>query len=64
MAKKMEMTKVEDKSLKHRVGKGVLGVFLNVILWIFSLTCIFPLIWMFYSSLKEKRFSNHLQVNF
>ncbi len=55
MAKKMEMTKVEDKSLKHRVGKGVLGVFLNVILWIFSLTCIFPLIWMFYSSLKEKR---------
>lgn len=35
--------------------KGVLGVILNLILWIFSLTCIFPLVWMLYSSLKEKR---------
>lgn len=49
------MTKVEDKSAGTRVKKGVLGVVLNLILWIFSLTCIFPLVWMLYSSLKEKR---------
>ena len=56
MAKKEAvMTKVEDKSAGTRVKKGVLGVILNLILWIFSLTCIFPLVWMLYSALKEKR---------
>lgn len=56
MAKKEAvMTKVEDKSAGTRVKKSVLGVILNLILWIFSLTCIFPLVWMLYSSLKEKR---------
>ena len=59
MAKKEAvMTKVEDKSAGTRVKKGVLGVILNLILWIFSLTCIFPLVWMLYSSLKEKRHFN------
>lgn len=53
--KEAVMTKVEDKSAGTRVKKGVLGVILNLILWIFSLTCIFPLVWMLYSSLKEKR---------
>lgn len=56
MAKKqMVMTKVENQSVGHKIGNGILGVFLNAILWIFSFTCIFPLVWMFYSSLKEKR---------
>lgn len=58
MAKKEMMTKVENKSMGHRIKNGILGVFLNVILWIFSLSCVFPLIWMFYSSLKEKRVFN------
>ena len=58
MAKEFEMTKVEKKDAATKVKKGVLGFFLNAILWIFSLTCIFPLIWMFYSSLKEKRVFN------
>ncbi|MGN1160250.1 MAG: carbohydrate ABC transporter permease [Lachnospiraceae bacterium] len=58
MAKKEMITKVENNSMSHRIGKGVLGVFLNVVLWIFSLSCIFPLVWMFYSSLKEKRVFN------
>ncbi len=58
MAKKEMMTKVENKSTGHRIKNGILGVFLNVILWIFSLSCVFPLIWMFYSSLKEKRVFN------
>ena len=48
MAKKEAgMTKVENKSTGTKVKNGVLGVILNVILWLFSLTCIFPLIWMF-----------------
>lgn len=56
MAKKEAvMTKVENKSTGTKVKNGVLGVILNVILWLFSLTCIFPLFWMLYSSLKEKR---------
>lgn len=43
---------------KHKPQNGVIGVFVNVTLWIFSLTCIFPLVWMLYSSLKEKRVFN------
>lgn len=58
MAKKLEMTKVEDRSVGTKVKKGFLGAFLNLMLLIFSLTCIFPLVWMFYSSLKEKRAFN------
>ena len=42
----------------HKVKKGVLGFFMNFVLWIFSLSCIFPLVWMAYSSLKEKRAFN------
>jgi raffinose/stachyose/melibiose transport system permease protein len=46
------------RSLSERVKTGVLGVFLNFILLIFSFSCIFPLIWLFYSSLKLKRVFN------
>lgn len=42
----------------HKVKKGVLGFFMNFVLWVFSLSCIFPLVWMAYSSLKEKRAFN------
>lgn len=58
MSKEMAMKPVESKSKGNRVKKGALGVFINTILIAFSLTCIFPLIWMFYSSLKEKRVFN------
>lgn len=58
MAKKFEMTKVERNDMPTRIKKGILGVFLNAVLLIFSATCIFPLVWMFYSSLKEKRVFN------
>lgn len=37
------------------IKNRVVSIFMNVILFIFSLSCIFPLVWMFYSSLKEKR---------
>ena len=36
-------------------GNGVMSVVLNLIMLLFSASCIFPLVWMFYSSLKEKR---------
>lgn len=58
MAKKFEMTKVEKSDAQTKVKKGILGTFLNLILIVFSLTCIFPLLWMFYSSLKDKRAFN------
>ena len=39
--------------------KRIAGMILvNLILWLFSLSCIFPLVWMGYSSLKEKRVFN------
>lgn len=58
MSKEMVMTKVEDRSTGGRVKRSILSVVINTILMIFSLTCIFPLIWMLYSSLKEKRVFN------
>lgn len=44
--------------LSKRIKNVVVGSISNVILLIFSLSCIFPLVWMFYSSLKEKRVFN------
>ncbi len=40
------------------IRSGILGFFMNLILWIFSISCIFPIVWMLYSSLKEKRVFN------
>ena len=42
----------------HKVRNGILGFFMNLILLVFSLSCIFPIVWMAYSSLKEKRAFN------
>lgn len=58
MAEKFEMTKVEKRDAQTKVKNGILGTILNLILLLFSVTCIFPLIWMFYSSLKDKRAFN------
>ena len=46
---------VKEDSTGTKVKNGVLGLILNVFLWGFSLICLFPLIWMMYSSLKDKR---------
>ena len=46
------------------IGTIIGSVVINVVLWIFSLSCIFPLIWMGYSSLKEKRVFNADIVGF
>lgn len=42
----------------HKVHHGISGFFINLVLGVFSLSCLFPLIWMLYSSLKEKRVFN------
>ena len=42
----------------HKVRKGIAAVLINAVLLIFSLSCIFPIVWMMYSSLKEKRVFN------
>ena len=34
------------------------GILMDAVLWLFSLSCIFPLIWMAYNSLKIKRVFN------
>lgn len=49
---------VKNYTTGQKIGQGILGVIINVILAIFSISCIFPLIWMLYSSLKEKRIFN------
>ncbi len=41
-----------------RVKRGILAFFLNFLMIVFSASCIFPLVWMFYSSLKTKRVFN------
>lgn len=50
--------KKETEKAPSGIGNRILAIVLNVFLALFSFTCIFPLIWMFYSSLKEKRVFN------
>ncbi|MDD6051847.1 MAG: carbohydrate ABC transporter permease [Clostridiales bacterium] len=40
------------------IKEGSISIFNNSVLCVFSASCIFPLVWMFYSSLKEKRTFN------
>ncbi|MBP3876491.1 MAG: carbohydrate ABC transporter permease [Lachnospiraceae bacterium] len=42
----------------HKVRRGIAGFFMNFVLLAFSISCIFPLVWMLYSSFKEKRAFN------
>ena len=44
--------KVKENLPAEKAKKGILTVILNFILIVFSVTCMFPLIWMLYSSLK------------
>ena len=50
-----ELQAVKRQTTGEKIVSAIFGAFSNVVLWIFSLTCIFPLVWMFYSSLKVKR---------
>lgn len=52
----VKMTKVKSvKTPAEKIKVGLLSGFLNLMLILFSASCIFPLVWMFYSSLKVKR---------
>lgn len=54
-----KMKKVHaERTFGEKLKRGSLSVFLNAFLVVFSLSCIFPLVWLFYSSLKEKRVFN------
>lgn len=50
-----QLMAVQDNSTGTKVKNGILGCAINVVLWLFSAMCIFPLVWMLYSSLKNKR---------
>lgn len=51
----MKKNKTYGMTTGKRIGNGVTSVVLNAIMLLFSLSCIFPLVWMLYSSLKVKR---------
>ena len=46
------MAKQKRTDLAYRVGRGTAAALSNAVIWIFSITCIFPLVWMLYSSFK------------
>lgn len=55
----MSKTKTPSgNSVAANIKTKLLSVFLNFVLILFSVSCIFPLVWLFYSSLKEKRVFN------
>lgn len=54
-----QMVKIESgKTPAQKVKTGLISFLLNALMILFSASCIFPLIWMFYSSLKTKRVFN------
>lgn len=42
------------RTLPERIRTKILSIFLNLILIIFSFSCIYPILWLFNSSLKKK----------
>lgn len=57
MAKNKELYGKKVKT-KRSMGYIITSIFTNGILIIFTLTCMYPLFWLFISSLKEKRIFN------
>lgn len=54
-----QMEKIKSGMTPAQKAKtGLLSFFLNALMILFSASCIFPLVWMFYSSLKTKRVFN------
>lgn len=54
-----QMVKIESgKTPAQKAKTGLVGFLLNALMILFSASCIFPLVWMFYSSLKTKRVFN------
>ena len=54
-----QMEKITSgKTPAEKARTGVIAFLLNALMILFSASCIFPLVWMFYSSLKTKRVFN------
>lgn len=49
---------MNKKKRSGKAGRYISGFFMNAVLILFYLSCIFPLVWMLYSSFKEKRAFN------
>lgn len=49
------MKETKKNKSKINIRKGILSFFINAILLVFSISCIFPLIWMIYSSVKTNK---------
>ena len=50
-----QIASLDKRDRENKFKKGILKVFLNLTMWIFSLSCVFPLVWMLNSSFKLKR---------
>ena len=56
MSKQKNASNFQPAGHSHKKASYYVGkVLINIVLWVFSLSCIFPLFWMGYSSLKLKR---------
>ena len=54
-----QMEKIKSgKTPAQKAKTGLVSFLLNALMILFSASCIFPLVWMFYSSLKTKRVFN------
>ena len=54
-----QMEKIKSgKTPAQKAKTGLVGFLLNTLMTLFPASCIFPLVWMFYSSLKTKRVFN------
>ena len=58
MAKQSKTVVMRKKKTTFQPGRFFGGLAMDIVLWIFSLACIFPIVWMLYNSLKEKRVFN------
>jgi raffinose/stachyose/melibiose transport system permease protein len=50
-----ELAPVQSTSLSARIKRSAAAVCANAFIIIFSLSCLFPVVWMFYSSFKEQK---------
>ena len=56
--KQIAATRQAKQDASAKAGRLLGGTAMDIVLWIFSLACIFPVVWMFYNSLKVKRVFN------
>jgi raffinose/stachyose/melibiose transport system permease protein len=51
----VELNAVSSSRAGDKISRGLTAVFANLIIFLFSLSCLFPVVWMFYSSFKDQR---------